>query len=102
MSSSVASLDARPKAGVTLTGISHVAILVNDLTAARAFYCDTLGFKFVCSDVLPSCGHHLLVATVSDQLVALCEGDKDPGLAETDRPGREEWRENGDIDSQHR
>lgn len=83
MSSSVATLGVRPKAAVTLTRISHVAVLVNDLTAARAFYCDTLGLKFVGSDVLPNCGHHLLVATASDQLVALCEGDKDPGLADT-------------------
>jgi glyoxylase I family protein len=29
----------------TVTGYSHVAISVNDLEQARAFYCDVLGFE---------------------------------------------------------
>jgi glyoxylase I family protein len=32
-------------APITVTGFSHVAIAVTDLEAARAFYCDTLGFE---------------------------------------------------------
>jgi catechol 2,3-dioxygenase-like lactoylglutathione lyase family enzyme len=68
---------------VALTGISHVAVLVDELEAARAFYGDLLGFRPIGTDVLPSCGHHVLFATASGQLVALCEGEKDPGLADT-------------------
>jgi extradiol dioxygenase family protein len=30
---------------VTVAGYSHVAIMVDDLDAAMAFYCDTLGFS---------------------------------------------------------
>ncbi len=83
MSSNVATLGARAQPAVRLAGISHVALLVADLAAAREFYCDVMGFRLLGSDVLPSCGHHALVATASGQLVALCEGDRDPGLAET-------------------
>jgi catechol 2,3-dioxygenase-like lactoylglutathione lyase family enzyme len=32
-------------AGVTVSGYSHVAIAVTDLEAARAFYCELLGFE---------------------------------------------------------
>lgn len=83
MSSSVETLGARQRSAGSLLGISHVAVLVGDLAAARAFYCDTAGFGFVGSDVLPSCGHHVLLTAASGQLVALCEGEKDPGLVET-------------------
>jgi len=30
---------------VTVAGYSHVAVMVDDLDAAMAFYCDTLGFS---------------------------------------------------------
>jgi catechol 2,3-dioxygenase-like lactoylglutathione lyase family enzyme len=30
---------------VTVAGYSHVAVMVDDLDAAIAFYCDTLGFR---------------------------------------------------------
>ncbi len=30
---------------VTIAGYSHVAVMVDDLDAALAFYCDTLGFS---------------------------------------------------------
>jgi len=30
---------------VTVAGYSHVAVMVDDLDAAMAFYCDTLGFE---------------------------------------------------------
>jgi catechol 2,3-dioxygenase-like lactoylglutathione lyase family enzyme len=30
---------------VTIAGYSHVAVMVDDLDAAIAFYCDTLGFE---------------------------------------------------------
>jgi catechol 2,3-dioxygenase-like lactoylglutathione lyase family enzyme len=83
MSSNVATLGARTQPAVQLAGISHVALLVADLAAAREFYRDVMGFGIVGSDVLPSCGHHALVTTASGQLVALCEGDRDPGLSET-------------------
>lgn len=83
MSSSLATLGARPPSAVRLTGISHLALLVGDLSAARKFYCDIVGFGFAGNDVMPSCGHHILLTTTSGQLVALCEGDKDPGLVET-------------------
>lgn len=68
---------------VRLTGISHVALLVGELAAAREFYCDVMGFGLIGSDVLPSCGHHVLLSTASGQFVALCEGEKDPGLVDT-------------------
>jgi catechol 2,3-dioxygenase-like lactoylglutathione lyase family enzyme len=34
-----------PSTTVTVAGYSHVAIAVDDLEAARAFYCGILGFK---------------------------------------------------------
>lgn len=83
MSSDVATLGTRSESGIRLAGISHLAVLVGDVAAAREFYVKTLGFALVGSDVLPSCGHHVLLAAASGQLVALCEGDKDPGLVET-------------------
>lgn len=82
MSSNVATL-ARPGQAVSLTGISHVALLVSDPETAGAFYRDTLGFRLVGSDMLPECGRHVVVAAASGQLIALCQGNKDPGLVET-------------------
>ena len=73
----------RLQSAIALAGISHVAVLVGDLTAAQAFYVDMLGFGPVGRDVLPNCGRHLLLATGSGQLVALCEGDRDAGLVLT-------------------
>ena len=83
MSSSAATLAERPQSGVALAGISHLAVLVDDVAAARSFYTDMLGFRSIGSDVLPHCGHHALLTTASGQLLALCAGEKDPGLVLT-------------------
>lgn len=83
MSSSIDVLGARAEQPVCVAGISHLALIVGDLAVARRFYCEQMGFGFLGSDVLPSCGHHILIAAASGQLVALCEGEKDPRLAET-------------------
>lgn len=76
-------LAVKAQPAIALTGISHVAVLVGDLATAQAFYVDMLGFGLVGRDVLPNCGRHVLLSTASGQLVALCEGDRDAGLALT-------------------
>lgn len=76
-------LAVKPQPAVALSGISHVAVLVGDLPVAQAFYVDMLGFALVGRDVLPHCGRHVLLSSASGQLVALCEGDRDPGLVLT-------------------
>lgn len=83
MSSSVETREARGQSAARLTSISHLSLVVGDLAAARSFYCDTVGFGLVGSDVLPSCGHHVLLTAASGQMVALCEGDKDAALVDT-------------------
>jgi len=71
MSSSVPALVALPAQCVPVSGLGHIAVAVADLDAARAFYCDVLGFADSGSDVLPDCGRHRVVAAASGQRVAL-------------------------------
>ncbi|MGE5540191.1 MAG: VOC family protein [Gemmatimonas sp.] len=71
MSSSVPALVALPAQCVPVAGLGHIAVAVSDLDAARAFYCDVLGFADAGSDLLPECGRHRVVAAASGQRVAL-------------------------------
>lgn len=83
MSNSVQVLAPSAEGAVRLAGFSHLALVVGNREQARAFYCDVLGFRFVGTDILPACDRHVVVATASDQLVALCDGGRDPGLVDT-------------------
>ena len=72
MSNSVVeSLVALPERRVAVAGIGHIAVAVADLDAARAFYCDVLGFADKGADAIPNCGRHRAVAAASGQRVAL-------------------------------
>lgn len=67
-------LQAVLKAGhndIQVTGISHLAVNVTDLSAAKAFYCDLLGFHEEPAARLPQCGEHILLRAASGQHVAL-------------------------------
>jgi catechol 2,3-dioxygenase-like lactoylglutathione lyase family enzyme len=82
VSSNVQALDADNRS-IRLADYSHLALVVVDRDAAREFYCDVLGFRFLGTDMLPACERHIVVAAASDQLVALCDGVRDPALADT-------------------
>lgn len=83
MSNSVQVLEPGAEAALRLASYSHIALLVGDRETARDFYCDVLGLRLVGTDLLPGCERHIVLATASDQLVALCDGKVDPGLADT-------------------
>jgi catechol 2,3-dioxygenase-like lactoylglutathione lyase family enzyme len=76
-------LGAATDPAIRIAGYSHLALLIADRDIAREFYCDVLGFRFVGTDILPGCERHIVVATASDQLIALCDGISDPALADT-------------------
>lgn len=58
--------------GITVTGIGHVAVNVTDLSAAKAFYCDLLGFHDDRAVTMPHCGSHAVLRAASGQRVVLC------------------------------
>jgi len=79
-------LQAVLKAGhndIQVTGIGHVAVNVTDLSAAKAFYCDLLGFQEDPAATLPHCGAHIVLRAASGQRVALCHRPAWIPLAET-------------------
>ena len=82
MSSNVEVMTAPSRDDIKLEGISHVAVNVADLEAARAFYCGLLGFALEADTSLPECGRHIVVATASGQRVALCQKDGFAPLAD--------------------
>lgn len=60
------------ESGIAVKGISHLAVNVTDLPAAKSFYCDVLGF---CEDrtvTMAECGEHIVVRAASGQRLALC------------------------------
>ncbi|HEY4136003.1 MAG TPA: VOC family protein [Alphaproteobacteria bacterium] len=71
MSNSLAAT-ADPIADIKLDGISHIAVKVDDLAAARDFYRGVLGFSLESGLSLPECGQHAVLSTASGQHVALC------------------------------
>lgn len=83
VSNSTQVLEAGSGQTVRLGGYSHIALVVGDLPAARAFYGDVVGLQTLGTDMLPECGHHLALTTASGQLVALCAGGASPPLPET-------------------
>lgn len=75
MSSNAEVMTAVRREDIKLEGISHLAVNVADLTAAKDFYCGLLGFAEEAGTSLPECGRHVVVGTASGQRVALCQKD---------------------------
>lgn len=65
----------RAQPAIQLDGISHVAVNVTDMDAAREFYCAVLGFSFERDLALPGCGPHAVLRAASSQRVALCRDE---------------------------
>jgi catechol 2,3-dioxygenase-like lactoylglutathione lyase family enzyme len=82
MSNSLAAT-ADPLTDIKLDGISHIAVNVDDLAAARDFYRGVLGFSLEADSQIAECGRHAVVATASGQRIALCQTDDFTPLPDT-------------------
>ncbi len=65
-----------------MEGISHVVIEVSHIERSEEFYRE-LGFERLGKDLLPECGHHVLLRTASGQWLGLSESPEPRSLPET-------------------